>query len=230
MTIAKRPLRRSSRLSHLLLGGLTASLFLVGLKLGTVLSLAQSQPDPSSEPSGGAIVNPPFQVHEIVLKNQAGVRMSLKDLRGRAVLLFFGYTHCPDVCPTTLADYTQIKTVLGTQASEVAFTFVSIDPERDSPGVMKAFLGQFDPDFIGLMGDEHALHMMAAEYGAYFTIPAHTHTDEHRENINSDNYFIEHMSPSFLIDPDGYLRMVYFYGTSPDVIARGIKQVLLVSH
>jgi protein SCO1 len=191
-----------------------------------LIGVVASSGTPAPSKAGIASVNQPFQVHDWPLTNQDGQPMSLKDLRGKAVLLFFGYTHCPDVCPTTLADFTRIKQSLGADASKVTFVFVSIDSQRDKPGVVKAFLNQFDPAFVGLTGDDPTLHQMAAEYGATYTTPDHDHADGHTENIASDNYFVEHTSPSFYIDAAGYLRMVYFYGTSVDSIAASIRDVM----
>ena len=160
--------------------------------------------------------------------------MRLSDLRGHAVLMFFGYTHCPDVCPTTLADYRLVKEALGVEADGVRFVFVSVDSARDTPAVLADYLGQFDPDFIGLTGDEATLRQMGAEYGLLFqrdTITVgHDHADgddhEHAEELDSDNYFVEHTSPSFLIDSEGYLRRVYFYGTDSERIVQGIRELL----
>ncbi len=207
----------------LAIGAIVGAFFLSYRLIGVV---ASSGTPAAPSKAGIASVNPPFQVHDYVLTNQDNQPTSLKDLRGKSVLLFFGYTNCPDVCPTTLADFTRVKQSLGPDASKVNFVFVSIDSERDKPGVVKAFLSQFDPTFIGLTGDDQTLRQMAAEYGASFAIPQHDHADRHTENIKSDNYFVEHTSPSFLIDAAGYLRMVYFYGTSTDSIAASIRDVV----
>jgi protein SCO1/2 len=235
-TLKSQP-QSTSWLHYAVVSVLLVSLFLVGLRLGSVVFAPPGQAAPAvraeDKPSGGAIVNPPFQVHDFVLSNQTGAPMSLKDLRGRAIVLFFGYTHCPDVCPTTLADFTRVKKSLGRQAERVTFVLVTVDSKRDTPAVLKDYLNLFDPSFIGLTGDETTLRSMAAEYGAYFSIAANQPNDGggkdqhmHMESINSDNYFVQHTSPSYLIDPKGFLRVLYFNGTSPTVIAEGIGQIL----
>ncbi len=235
MRALKSQPQRSSWLNYAVLSVLLVGLFLVGIRLGTLVFAPQSQASPLAgadvKPSGGASVNPPFQVHDFTLTNQAGAPMSLKDLRGRAVVLFFGYTHCPDVCPATLADFTQVKKSLGAQADKVTFVFVTVDSKRDTPAVLKEYLNHFDPGFIGLTSDETTLHSMAAEYSAYFSSPTDQHKEDghehhHEEDIDSDNYFVEHTSPSYLIDPRGFLRVVYFNGTSAEVMANGIRQIL----
>jgi protein SCO1/2 len=235
MRILKSHAWHSSRLSYAVLSGLLVGLFLAGLRLGNLVFASPNQARPAAgvdnKPLGGAIVNPPIQVHDFALTNQVGAPMSLMSLRGRAVLLFFGYTHCPDVCPTTLADFTQVKTFLGAQADRVAFVLVSVDSQRDTPVVLKEYLNRFDPGFIGLTGDEATLSRMAAEYGAYFNPSAEQqtgngHQPDHEEDTNSNNYFVQHTSPAYLIDPSGFLRVVYFNGTSAEVIANGIRRLL----
>jgi protein SCO1 len=235
MSPLKKPSRHVSWQKYAIVTVLLVVLFPIGLRLG---NLAFALPNPAGspasgddKPASGAIVNPPFQVHDFALTNQAGEPMNLKALRGRAVVLFFGYTHCPDVCPTTLADFTRVKSVLGAQADRVAFVFVTVDSQRDTPGVLKDYLNHFDPAFIGLTGDGATLRSMAAEYGAYFSIPADQKKgdgdkDHHEQSIDSDNYFVQHTSPAYLIDPSGFLRVVYFNGTSAELIADGIRQIL----
>ena len=122
----------------------------------------------SSSPTAGARVDPPHRLQDFTLTSQTGAPLSLSDLRGRAVLMFFGYTHCPDVCPTTLADYTRIKQALGGDADKVAFMFISVDGKRDTPDVLAQYLHQFDDQFIGLTADEATLKRIGAEYGLLF--------------------------------------------------------------
>jgi protein SCO1/2 len=213
-------------------------LFAVGLFIGNnVNSLFGNEAKPSSTTESGspgaAIVNPPHQVSDFTLTDQNGHELSLSDLRGKAVVLFFGYTHCPDVCPTTLADFGRVKQALGETAEDVRFVFISIDGARDTPQVMKSFLDQFDSDFIGLTGDETLLAQIGSEYGLMVSKDAvnveHEHEDDHEHDdaeLNVENYFVQHTSPSFLIDRDGYLRLVYFYGTKPGTMVEGIQSLL----
>ncbi len=227
-----------------LVGSLVIGLFAAGyLASTTVISALSASPAEASDAqpaSGGALVDPPHQVQDFTLTSHTGEPISLSDLRGRAVLMFFGYTHCPDVCPTTLADYRRVKQALGDDAEQVAFVFISVDGERDTPDVVNEYLRQFDADFIGMTGDAATLRRIGAEYGLFFETETveteeeqgqdHNHDAEHEHgddpNPDQENYFVNHTSPSFLIDPDGYLRLVFFYGTEPQTIADGIRQVM----
>jgi len=224
-------------LRYAIMGALVVSLLVGGFLIGSTLNRLIPSPAIStdlSRPGGGALVDPPRQVQDFTLTSQTGEPISLSDLRGRAVLMFFGYTHCPDVCPTTLADYTRVKQALGRDAGDVAFVFISVDGRRDTPGVIADYLDRFDSDFIGMTGDETTLRRIGAEYGLLFhqETASGEGTDEegheHQEEpgLDAESYFVQHTSPSFVIDRDGYLRMVYFYGTKPEVIADGIREVL----
>lgn len=226
---------------------LVVILFVVSYRIsGLLLNPAAPPADTSAaehhEMSGVAVVNPPHPLQDFTLTSKSGDPISLSNLRGRAVLLFFGYTHCPDVCPTTLADYKRVKQMLGDQADQVAFVFVSVDGKRDTPQQMAAFLDQFDPAFVGMTGDEVTLREIGAEYGLLFS-PEHVTVadapgehDQHHEHmeqaaegeepLDAENYFVQHTSPSFVIDRSGVLRMVDFYGTEPHAIAESLRRVL----
>ncbi len=218
-----------------LLIALLAAGYFIGNTLSTLFETgAASATTDATKPGGAAIVEPPRLLQNFTLTSHTGESLSLSDLRGRAVLMFFGYTHCPDVCPTTLADYTRVKQALGSDADEVAFVFISVDGERDTPDVLTQYLRQFDAGFIGMTGDEATLRRIGGEYGLLFqqeTVSVgHEHEDgythQHGDDLDAENYFVQHTSPSFLIDPNGYLRLVYFYGTQPEALAQGIREIL----
>jgi len=219
------------------IGILILSLFVGGVILGRIANtMLDSVPSTgntdATRPTSGALVDPPHLLQDFTLTSHTGDPLSLSDLRGQAVLLFFGYTHCPDVCPTTLADYRRVKDSLSDQSDEMAFVFISVDGTRDTPEVLAQYLNQFDPDFIGLTADEATLRRMGAEYGLIFEHQridvGHEHPDdhEHEPELDDENYFVQHTSPSFLVDRDGYLRQLFFYGTESDVIAAGVRQIL----
>jgi protein SCO1 len=161
-------------------------------------------------------VEPPQTLQDFTLTDQDGEPFSLSDMKGEMVLMLFGYTHCPDVCPLTMLNYKKIKETLGEQADRITFVFISVDGERDTPEVMKDYLGRFDPDFIGLTGDEETLLRMGGDYDLRFAKSADP-------SGSTENYLVEHNSTTYLIDKDGKLVALYLYGTEADVIAEDIQ-------
>jgi len=169
-------------------------------------------------PEHGTLIEPPKPLSDFTLTSQDGKPLSLSDLHGKYVLLFFGYTHCPDVCPTTLSDFLQVKRQIGAASSEVRFVFVSVDGERDTPPVLARFVKNFDPGFIGLQGDDATLGRIGAEYGLYYK----------KEKVagTSQPYSVTHSSSSYLLDRAGRMRMIYGFGVAPQVIATDIGTLL----
>ncbi|HML24809.1 MAG TPA: SCO family protein [Aggregatilinea sp.] len=185
---------------------------------GALSSGDDPTPGPSPTPLPGTVLDPPKDLEDFTLTDQAGDPLSLSDLRGEAVVMFFGYTHCPDICPTTIADFKRVKADLGDDASKVAFVFVSVDPDRDTPGHLATYLGNFDPDFIGITGDELTLRGIAQQFGVFFQ---RSNYDE-----SGDNYLVDHTASTFVVGPEGRLRIVYPYDTDPSIIADGIRKLL----
>ena len=171
-------------------------------------------PTPDGLP-GDAII-PPLALQPFTLPASTGETVSLNDLTatGRWTMLFFGYTHCPDFCPTTLAEFTQVKRLLGGGADQTQFVFVSVDGERDTPNVLATYLANFDPAFLGLQGDDATL----AEIGPDFGLVYQRQTD----TGSAASYLVDHTTRSYLIDPQGRLRRSFSYSTQPDAIAQAI--------
>ncbi|MBI5667219.1 MAG: SCO family protein [Chloroflexi bacterium] len=212
---------------------LVVALFVAGLKIGSLVAgqPAVEAPVAPSQP-GRAVVNPPTKLNDFTLTDHNGQPFSLSDLHGRAVLLFFGYTHCPDECPLTLATFTRTKQLLGDAARDVAFVFISVDGQRDTPQVINDYLKQFDADFIGLTGDASELRRVGANFGSLYSVETvAAETDDHHDateagELDHHNYFVQHTSPTFMIDREGVLRLVYFYGSSAEALAEGARQIL----
>jgi protein SCO1/2 len=182
-----------------------------------VFAAYRPQTTPSPEPTAelqGTAIDPPRELSDFTLPSQNGTPLSLNSLRGKYVLLFFGYTHCPDVCPTTLADFVQVRRALSTAASQVKFVFVSVDGERDTPAVLSRFLQAFDPAFIGLQGDDTTLARIGKEYGLYYKKEQVANT--------SEPYLVTHSAASYLLDRNGRMIKIYSFGTSPKIIAADI--------
>jgi protein SCO1/2 len=132
------------------------------------------------------------------LVDHHGKPRRLEDWRGKAVVLFFGFTHCPDVCPTTLADMAQVMRELGPLADRVQVLFVTVDPERDTQAALAKYVPAFDARFVGLRGTEEATRAVAKEFKIYF---------EKRPGRTPGEYSVDHSAQSYVIDPQGRLRL-----------------------
>jgi protein SCO1/2 len=187
--------------------------------LGPARTSVLGQLDPGAFPAPGkrAVIEPPRQLTSFTLPSSTGQPVSLGDFKGRLVLMFFGYTHCPDVCPTTLGEFKQVKQQLGSAARDVAFVFVSVDGERDTPAMLKKYVTIFDPDFIGLSGTFDRLQPIAHEFELYARRPG---------NGDQESYFVEHTAVSYLLDRQGRLRMIYGYGAPPEAISGDIERLV----
>jgi protein SCO1/2 len=136
---------------------------------------------------------------ELALTGHDGKPRALADLRGKAVVVFFGFTHCPDICPTTLADIAQAMKKLGADAERVQVLFVTVDPERDTREVLAKYVPAFDPRFLGLYGDAAATLRAAKEFKIFY---------EKRAGATPQTYTMDHSAQSFVIDPKGRLRLL----------------------
>ena len=137
--------------------------------------------------------------------------------KGKLVFLYFGYTSCPDVCPTTMADLRQVRQAVGAKADQFDVVFVTVDPDRDTPDRMQKYASAFDPGFIGLSGSMDELQPVWAEYGVYRKI---------EKSTSSTDYSVTHSSLLYLIDQEGKLRLSYSFGTPPEDIAHDVDLLL----
>jgi protein SCO1/2 len=131
------------------------------------------------------------------LTDHHGKPRQLQDFRGKAVVLFFGFTHCPDVCPTTLAEISQALKQLGPDAERVQVVLVTVDPERDTKEALAKYVTAFDPRFLGMYGDMEATRRVAKEFKIYF-----------EKRKTGDTYSVDHSGQSYVIDPQGRLRLL----------------------
>jgi protein SCO1/2 len=154
---------------------------------------------------------------ELALPDTRGQLRRLAEFRGKAVVLFFGYTQCPDVCPTTLAAMTEVAKLLGADAGRVQVVFVTLDPERDSPPLIADYLAQFRPDFLGLRGDKAATEAAAREFKVFYTKQAAG---------PAGGYTLDHTAGSYVFDPQGRLRLYVRHGAAPADIAADLKLLL----
>lgn len=165
----------------------------------------------------GSLIDPPLPAEDFTLKDQHGQTFHLGGHRGEVVLIFFGYTHCPDVCPVTLADFRQIKEQLGDKADRVKFVFVTVDPERDTPERIAQHLANFDPDFIGLTGEPEELRAVWDAYGVYA---------DKSEAGSASGYLVDHTARVYVVDGSGNLRLTYAFGTENQAMAQDVDHLV----
>jgi protein SCO1/2 len=155
---------------------------------------------------------------EIELTRDSGASFRLHEMRGSTMLLFFGYTSCPDVCPTTLAELKQALEKLGEEdAKRVRVLFITVDPARDTPERVQEYVNHFNPDFIGLSGTESELAQVWKDYGVF------------RQNVEGNSaagYLVDHTARITLIDRNGNLRLSYAFDTPVDNIVHDLKLLL----
>jgi protein SCO1/2 len=165
----------------------------------------------------GITIDPSPTIPAFTFVRADGGSFSTAAEAGRPTLVFFGYTHCPDVCPVTLADWARAKRELGARASQVRWLFVSVDPARDTPAVAEAYAAQFDATFVGLSGDSATVADMQRPFSvASYETPGATEED----------YLVTHASQSFLVDDRGRLRAMYAFNSGVDAIVADLEQLL----
>jgi len=147
-----------------------------------------------------------------------GKLRTLNDFKGKVVVMFFGYTQCPDVCPTTLTEMQQVMTLLGPQSDKVQVLFVTVDPERDTATILKQYVPSFDARFLGLRpADEVALEKVAKDFKIYYKkVPG----------TSPGSYTIDHTAGSYAFDPEGRLRLYIKHAQGPETLAHDLKELL----
>jgi len=154
---------------------------------------------------------------DIPLTDHNGQARHLQDFAGKVVVVFFGYTQCPDVCPTTMQELAQVKQMLGTDGERLQAVFVTVDPARDTPELLKAYMANFDPSFVALRGDDVQTTAIAKDFKIYFKkVDGQTPT----------SYTMDHSAGSYIFDPAGRLRVYSRYGSGPDAVAADVRTLL----
>lgn len=171
----------------------------------------------STAPEYGVVIDSPTPAENFTLDSTTGKPVSLADFRGKPVLLYFGYTTCPDICPTTLADLKAAMNQLGDRQDKVQVLFVTVDPERDTASRMAAYLKFFDPAFIGLTGPLAEIETIASHFGVIFV---------KRTAATAADYLVDHTSAVMAIDSDGYVRFMFPYGATGAQMATDINKLI----
>ena len=200
----------------------------IGLTVGVTLigagTLWFSQPYTFN----GSVIEPPISAADFRLRDQNDRPFRLSDQGGKIVLMFFGYTSCPDACPATLTRFRQVRADLGRGADQVRFVLVTVDPERDTSQRLREYLAAFDPSFIGLTSSVTNMERVWQDYGVYrekrplesavSDSGGHSHTGE--------NYEVDHTTRLYAVDLRGNLRLTYSAGISAEEIASDVRRLL----
>lgn len=151
------------------------------------------------------------------LTDHNGQRRSLADFKGKVVVVFFGFTQCPDVCPTTLTELAQVKAALGADGDKLQGLFVTVDPQRDTPEIMRAYMSHFDPSFLALYADAGKLEQVAKDFKIYY---------KKVDGPTPTSYTLDHSAGSYVYDTAGRLRLYSRYGTSVEALTQDIQYLL----
>jgi protein SCO1/2 len=184
--------------------------FLAGVASIVLVVLVVSGRDPLPS-AGAAAIGGPFN-----LVDQNGRTVTDKDLRGHPYLVFFGFTHCPDVCPTALFEMSEVLGKLGPDAQKLSALFVTIDPERDTPAAMKDYLSSFNPRLVGLTGDPAAIAAVAKEYRVYVK----------KVPLDNGDYTMDHTALVYLMDKEGRFVAPFNLKRTPEDAAADLRRYL----
>jgi protein SCO1 len=193
-----------------------------GLHAATALALAAAlagagcnRPEPVA--FKGIDITGATYAQALNLTDATGQPRTLADFKGKVAVVFFGYTQCPDVCPTTLAEVAAAKQMLGADGSKLVGVFVTVDPERDTPEVLKAYVANFGSDFVALRGSLDETKAIARDFKVFYAkVPGQT----------EGSYTIDHTANAFVFDPQGRVRLVERYGSGPEALAHDVKALL----
>lgn len=191
---------------------LGAALFAAIVMTGFLAGCGEQKPTFSSIDITGADYGKNF-----ALPDHNGQVRRLTDFAGKVVVVFFGYTQCPDVCPTTLAELAEVKKLLGKDGERMQALFVTVDPERDTPELLKAYMANFDPSFLALRPVPQELEGVAKDFKIYYKkVPG----------ASATSYTMDHSAGSYIFDTKGQLRLFTRYGSGAPVLAADIAALM----
>jgi len=199
---AKRPLRTIL----LVIGGLIIGIGFAWLLINWLIPPTYN----------GQVIDSKDPVTNFTLTGPGGESVSLVDFRDKVVILYFGYTFCPDVCPATMVELRTAMEELGRQADDVQVLMVSLDPERDTPEVLEKYVAHFNPSFIGLTGTEDEVIAASAPLGIFY---------EKEEGSAASGYLVNHTATVMVLDKRGHLRLLYPFGTEGEAMAADLRHL-----
>ncbi|MBS3916882.1 MAG: SCO family protein [Sulfuritalea sp.] len=182
------------------------------LALALLLAGCDSQPQ-----FGNTDISAAGYATDFALTDHTGKPRTMADFRGKAVVIFFGYTQCPDVCPTTMTGMAEAVKLLGPEAGKVQVLFVTVDPERDTPQLLAQYVPVFNPSFLGLYADEQTIAKTAMDFRIFY---------KKQPGSTPTTYTVDHTAGSYIYDPQGRLRLYIKHGEKPEVIAKDLKLLI----
>jgi protein SCO1 len=192
------------------------SLFAAGLGVA-LLGLAGCDIGGRDKPFNGVDLTGASYAQRLALTDQNGQPRTLGDFKGKVTVVFFGYTQCPDVCPATMAELAEVKRSLGADGQRVQGVFVTVDPERDTPALLKSYMAGFDPSFVALRGTPEQTQAVAKEFKVFYAkVPGK----------EPGSYTMDHSAGSYVFDTNGRIRLFERYGVGPQALAADLKRLM----
>jgi protein SCO1/2 len=187
------------------------------LTCGSLLTACERMPGTAREPFKAVDITGAEYARELSMTDADGRPRTLADFKGKVTLVFFGYTQCPDVCPTTLAELAAVKRELGADGERLQGVFVSVDPQRDTPQILKAYMASFDPGFIALRGTPEQTQAAARNFKVFYAkVPGRS----------EGSYTVDHTAGTFVFDAQGRVRLFVRYGSGADALRHDLKLLL----
>ncbi|MCP4139490.1 MAG: SCO family protein [Chloroflexi bacterium] len=165
----------------------------------------------------GSLIDPPLPAKNFSLNQADDTTFQLSEQKGKLVLLYFGYTFCPDVCPTTLRDLAKAKERLGDEASEIEVVMITVDPERDTSIILDGYVKVFDPDFVGLSGTLEELEIIWGNFGVF---------REKKDSTSAAGYLVDHTARVYVVNANGELQLTFPYGMDAEAMADDLAHLL----
>jgi protein SCO1/2 len=193
----------------------TTYLLFLGLLLITIAACGSGEIDPSQ--FRGTTMPSPIPAPDFTLSNADGEAVSLSDFQEEIVLLYFGYTFCPDICPTTLSELKKVQQELDEKGEKIQVLMVTVDPQRDTREKLAEYVTHFHPDFIGLSGTKEEIDAAGEGYGLYY---------EKHEGTEATGYLVDHTARVFVVDPEGNYQLSFSYGTPVEDIVHDLRLIM----
>jgi len=193
-------------------------IFGIGLVFGIVAVVVWGLPQLKPHTFYGTLLQSPDEAPNFALDGSAGQKVSLDDFRGDLVLLYFGYTFCPDVCPATLAEVSKAMDLLSKEdADNVHLIMISVDPDRDTPQMLAEYVTHFHPSFLGATGSAEEIASIATLFGIFY---------EKHEGTEATGYLVDHTATVLVVDQEGHLKLVFPFGAPGEEIAEDLEFLL----